>query len=262
MPLTTITPSQHTPISLVLAPWIGRYLLAGLLVLGIGTPVTALTFKTGEVLGADGQLHYGASPENKSSIIANAQRRDKPAGVVGRDIFVVVGDTVTFVPVDRVAQKSADQALTIVSDAVIQNVLGIAEITYKDVQAVSALTAQIDLDVSDIISNTDLTTLSPEAIADIETFSKTQRISLENLLAVNKAMQNLPEDEISEIAGELKGLLDEGFTRKVDAFITEVRNTPGGLEALAQYNSLEECLAGASASLCNEVDGILNKHDM
>ena len=106
-------------------------------------------------------------------------------------------------------------------------------------QAVSALTEQTDLDVSDIISNTDLTTLSPEAFADIETFSKTQGISLENLLAVNKAMQNLPEDEISEIAGELKGLLDEGFTRKVDAFITEVRNTPGGLEALAQYNSLE-----------------------
>lgn len=36
------------------------------------SPVTALTFKKGQVLGSDGQVYDGASPEQRDNIIARA----------------------------------------------------------------------------------------------------------------------------------------------------------------------------------------------
>ena len=52
----------------------------------------ALTFKKGEVLGANGKTYEGASPEQLERLIERAAASDIPAGVVGNKLFVVVGD--------------------------------------------------------------------------------------------------------------------------------------------------------------------------
>ena len=55
----------------------------------IGVTVTlwagaqALTFKSGEVLGPDGNMYVGASLKNPENIVSNSKDDDKPAGVVG-----------------------------------------------------------------------------------------------------------------------------------------------------------------------------------
>jgi len=65
--------------------------------------VEAFTIKTGEVLGSDGQVHVGASPQGRRALIDKARQSDKSAGVIGRNVYVVSGDTVTFVPVGKIA---------------------------------------------------------------------------------------------------------------------------------------------------------------
>jgi len=52
-----------------------RITLASLMVIAVVavSPVSALTFKKGEVLGADGEVYHGASPEQKQALIEKAK---------------------------------------------------------------------------------------------------------------------------------------------------------------------------------------------
>jgi len=78
----------------------------------------ALTLKTGEVLGSDGKIYEGASPAEKSAIIARAKRTSKTAGVHGSNVYVVVEDTVTFVPLSKIRGKTNESVEEIIIEAV------------------------------------------------------------------------------------------------------------------------------------------------
>lgn len=74
-----------------------RYVIAMVLMsLAMASSAQALTFKKGEVLGADGKTYQTASPEQMERQIKRATANDMPARVVGKDVFVVVGDKVSF----------------------------------------------------------------------------------------------------------------------------------------------------------------------
>ena len=47
----------------------------------------ALNFKSGEVLGSDGQMHQGASPEQLERIVEKAIKGMLPKGRLGRTLF-------------------------------------------------------------------------------------------------------------------------------------------------------------------------------
>ena len=66
----------------------------------------ALTFKKGQVLGNDGQLYEGASPEEMDKLVAKAKDDGKTAGVFGRNLFVIVGESVSFIPLSDLSGKS------------------------------------------------------------------------------------------------------------------------------------------------------------
>ena len=67
-----------------------RNVIAGVFVsLAIASTSHALTFKKGEVLGPDGEIYHGASPEQMERLIERAAAEDMPAGVVGNNVFVV-----------------------------------------------------------------------------------------------------------------------------------------------------------------------------
>ena len=53
-------------------------------------PANALKFKKGQVLGSDGKLYDGASPQVIENLIKYAERTGKTAGVNGKSVFVVV----------------------------------------------------------------------------------------------------------------------------------------------------------------------------
>ena len=53
-------------------------------------PANALTFKKGQVLGSDGKLYDGASPQVIENLINYAERTGETAGINGKSVFVVV----------------------------------------------------------------------------------------------------------------------------------------------------------------------------
>ena len=97
-------------------------LLTAAAVAAMPISATALTFKKGEVLGSDGQTYEGASPDIRARLIAKAQDGGKSAGVTGGQLYVVVRDTITFVPIMDIAGKSEETVKEIIVEKVTDTV--------------------------------------------------------------------------------------------------------------------------------------------
>ena len=81
----------------------------------LGNFAHALTIKSGQVIGSDGNLYDGASPEMASAILASGDT----AGVRNGNLFIVVEGKVTFVPVKSLAGKTKEGIKELVIEAVI-----------------------------------------------------------------------------------------------------------------------------------------------
>ena len=98
-------------------------LLSACLCLG-ATHASALTLKKGQVLGGDGIVYDGASPQQKAALVANAKRKDffgneqGQSGLSGSNLFIVVEDDVVFVPISEVSGKDKDAVKDIIMEAV------------------------------------------------------------------------------------------------------------------------------------------------
>ena len=68
--------------------------------------VNALTFKKGEVLGPDGKVYSGASPEQQEKLIEKAKNGGDMAGVYGNNVYIIADDKVVYVPIRDLAGKS------------------------------------------------------------------------------------------------------------------------------------------------------------
>ena len=101
-----------------------------LMSLAMESTAQALTFKKGEVLGADGKTYKGASNEQLERLIERATVGDMPAGVVGTNVFVFVGDKVSFVPTSELSGATKDTQLQIIGDQVVQDIKGNENITF------------------------------------------------------------------------------------------------------------------------------------
>lgn len=74
----------------------------------LAAPTMALTFKKGQVLGSDGQLYDGASPEQEAALIKKAEEEGELAGIAGSNLYVVLEGKVTYVPLSDVRRKTKE----------------------------------------------------------------------------------------------------------------------------------------------------------
>ena len=85
----------------------------------------ALTLKSGEVIGSDGSVYQGASPEQAANIAKNANETDwfgnkKTSGVVGKNIYLVVDDQTIFIPLSEIQGKKQDQIEAVITNYVVE----------------------------------------------------------------------------------------------------------------------------------------------
>ncbi|MGC6536474.1 MAG: hypothetical protein ACON44_03855 [Candidatus Puniceispirillaceae bacterium] len=232
-----------------------------MLVAGAVSQAAALTLKSGQVIGGDGNIYDGASPEQRENLIKNAQNSGDIAGVTGSNIFVVVGDTITFVPVNDIKGKSNDSIKTIIGDDVIQTVTGIADLTLADIETVQKIADESDIPLDELLTNDGLASLSAEEIATITEAAKQSGIDFDNLVAINSALDALPDDQFATVTEELASLIEDGFASEINETLDALSEIEGGLENLLKFNSIEECLA-AGGSNCEQtgaaIDAIQN----
>ena len=90
-----------------------------LMSLAMASTAQALTFKKGEVLGADGKTYKSASPEQLERLSERAAASYIPADVIGNNVFVVVGDKVSFVPTSEQSGATKDTQPQIIGDQIV-----------------------------------------------------------------------------------------------------------------------------------------------
>lgn len=225
-----------------------------LLTLGAGVvPATALTLKTGEVMAKDGSVHVGASPRNRANMIANAKRRDEPAGVVGNNVFVVVGDSITFVPTRELRGKTKESMVAIVGDAVVQEITGLAEVSFDEVMAVSQISESTGVEIDKLLDREELALLDAETLQEIRDFSTETGLSVENLVAVNAVLEKLPADEVEHFIDELETMVDDGLADEVESFMSDLSQIEGGIETFLGFEGYDECVTSGGGSVCDQV---------
>ena len=238
-----------------------KKIVAILCAMALAAPAHALTFKTGQVIGADGEVYDGASPEQQEKIVNAAKGRGEIVGMTSGNVFVIVGDTVTYIPVQEIAGKTDEGILETVGDAVVRNVTGNEDITFESVQAAQSLSEETGVPIDELVSAEGLEGLDEETLAEIQQVSQDTGVSMDNLMTLNTIIGALPGEEINEFVTELGDLVEEGFADEINDFLDEVREL-GVQDLFAQYTSLEDCLAGeADASRCNAADDAINSFD-
>ena len=222
-------------------------------------PAQALTLKTGEVLASDGTVHMGASPENRANIIANAKEQDIPAGVYGSNIYVVTGDEVTFVHRNELRGKTKDTMIAIVGDSVVQNLTGNDDITFDDVMAVNEISSSTGVDVETLLDSEGLAALDPETLAEIQDFSSETGITVENLMAVNDVLASLPDDQIEDFISDIEDMVDDGLADEVNQLMADLKDIDGGLEAIMEYESYDDCVALGGGDVCDQTQAAIDR---
>ena len=219
----------------------------------------ALTLKTGQVLGSDGQVYQGASPETRQQLINKVHNGGEIAGVSNNSVYVVVGETITFLPLAEIQGLTDATIKTRIGDRVVQNVTGLDSLTFADLEAARLLSQQTGLELSEIIKAGGLDGLQPGLLAEIQKVSAETGIGMQNLLAVSTIMDSLPEDKVAELSADLEELIAEGFAEQLDEILTAAQEE-GVLNNLLRFNSLEECQA-AGADNCEAADRFADQND-
>jgi len=216
--------------------------------LAFASQAHALTFKSGEVLGPDGNTYRGASPEQMERLIERAAEDDMPAGVVGNNVFVVVGDKVSFVPTSELRGTTKDTQLQIIGDQVVQDITGNENITYEQVQALNEASEATGADVSTLIAEGGIEGLDEELVAELEKVASDTGIDFDNLVAVNTVLETLPDDQVDQLMNDLGQMIEEGFADEINDTITALSEIEGGLENALNFDSLEACQAGGGSN--------------
>ena len=216
----------------------------------------ALTFKSGEVLGSDGQMHQGASPEQLERIVEKAKASGDVGGVTGNNVFVVGGENVTFIPVSDLKGLSKESQI-----AVVQDLTGNENITYDHVAAVNEVADETGLSVEEILNDGDIAGLDPEIMKEIEQVASETDISVENLVAVNTVLEAMPSAQAEDFMSGLEELIEEGMADQVDAFLTDLQEIEGAMDAITQFESYDACVAGGGGDVCDQVQAAMDEYD-
>lgn len=201
---------------------------------------SALTFKKGQVLGADGQIYDGASPELQERLIAKAKRTGDAAGVAAGKLYVVVEDTITFVPLTDLAGKSEETVKEIVVEKVTETVTNAFTERAADA-AVSAAGDDINLaeEAAEAASEEEVNA----ALAQIVAADVAGVAAAEAAEATKDAWQYItPEDlqEATQAAAE--------FAAEEAAKVIEHQNIEGQLQALIDSGASEAEIAEFEAA--------------
>ena len=203
-------------------------IITAALSLAITTQTNALTFKKGEVLGADGEVYHGASPDQMERLIEQAKESGDVSGVTGTNVFVVVGEDVTF----------------------------------EQVNTVNKFSAETGISVEEILADGDIAGIDPDIMKQIEAMSAETGISIDNLVAVNSVIEAMPEGQANQFIEDLGDLVDSGLAEQVDAFLDDLRDIEGAMDAITEFDSYESCVAGGGGATCDAIEEAMNENDV
>jgi len=92
--------------------------LISALTLAVSTAAHAdLVIKSGQVIGRDGLIYDGMSPETEAALRAQIKAGETKVGVLNNNLYIMNDDVVTTVPLVQLRGKQSDERLELVKEA-------------------------------------------------------------------------------------------------------------------------------------------------
>lgn len=221
-----------------------KIFVAALVACIAATSAHALTLKKGQVLGGDGNVYDGASPEVIEVYINRAKEGGDAAGLAGNNVFVVIEDDITFVPIQDLAGKTKEGKLNMIGDAVVATVAGTDAVSF----------AQLN---------------------EIQEISIETGVPIDQIMKVDSALEGLSAEMAAVITDEIGSLIEEGAFEEVQAFLNsdvlianldtiasvtaQVEAQLGELaEDIDYYNA---CVAASGAATCDAIQAEMDALD-
>jgi len=142
---------------------------------------------------------------------------------------------------------------------VVQNLTGNDDITFDDVMAVNEISSSTGVDVETLLDSEELAALDPETLAEIQDFSSETGITVENLMAVNDVLASLPDDQIDDFISDIEDMVDEGLADEVNQLMADLKDIDGGLEAIMEYESYDDCVASGGGDVCDQTQAAIDR---
>ena len=213
-----------------------KFLMTALVAGLAASSAHALTLKKGQVLGGDGNVYDGASPQQIEVYVKRAKEGGDAAGLAGNSVFVVIEDDITFVPIQDLAGKTKEGKLNIIGDAVVATVAGTDAVSF----------AQIN-ELQDIANETG--------------------VPIDQIMKVDSALEGLSAEMAAVITDEIGALIEEGALEEVQAFLNSdvlianldtIASVTAQVEAelgeladdIDYYNA---CVAASGAATCDAI---------
>ena len=184
---------------------------------------------------------------------ANTKRLDEPVGVAGNNVFVVVGDSITFLPTRELRGKTKKSMVAIVGDAVVQEITGLDEVSFDAVTAVSQIFENTGVEIDKLLDIEKLALLDAGTLQEIRDFSTETGLTVENLVTVNAVFEKLPADEVEHFIDEQGTMVNDGPADKLEGFMSDLSQIGGGIETFLGFEGYDECVAGGGGSVCDQV---------
>ena len=201
--------------------------------------VNALTFKKGEVLGPDGKVYSGASPEQQEKLIEKAKNGGDMAGVYGNNVYIIADDKVVYVPTRDLAGKSKESVKNIITANVVKEV------------------TELDIDTDTFVENLQ------ENLGDVE-----QALAATIQETVSQVQSQVDELDVSGKLGTLvnaandyyqSGLSDAELNEAVQAANSAVNALPSDLQSV--INEVIDAAVKAVEQASSDIDAALQTWD-
>lgn len=199
----------------------------------------ALTFKKGEVLGPDGKVYSGASPDQQEKLIEKAKNGGDMAGVYGNNVYIIADDKVVYVPTRDLAGKSKESVKNIITANVVKEV------------------TELDIDTDTFVENLQ------ENLGDVE-----QALSVTIQETVSQVQGQVGELDVSGKLGTLvaaandyyqSGLSEAELNEAVQAANNAVNALPGDLQSV--INEVIDAAVKAVEQASSDIDAALQTWD-
>lgn len=199
----------------------------------------ALTFKKGEVLGPDGKVYSGASPDQQEKLIEKAKNGGDMAGVYGNNVYIIADDKVVYVPTRDLAGKSKESVKNIITANVVKEV------------------TELDIDTDTFVENLQ------ENLGDVE-----QALSATIQETVSQVQGQVGELDVSGKLGTLvtaandyyqSGLSEAELNEAVQAANNAVNALPGELQSV--INEVIDAAVKAVEQASSDIDAALQTWD-
>ena len=207
-------------------------------------------------------MYEGASPEQIERLVEKANESGDVGGITGNNVFVVVGEDVTFIPVNDLRGLPKDSQISVIGNAVVRDLTGNDDVTYEQVSAVSEMSQETGISVEEILNDGDIAGIDPEIMKEIEAMSAETGISIDNLVAVNSVIEAMPEGRANDFIEDLGDLVDSGMAEQVDDFLNDLREIEGAMDAITEFDSYDSCVAGGGGATCDAIEAAMNEHDV